>query len=309
MKQLILLLTLNVLIFQDALPPVDQVTPVNIVDLPGFTEGIVFDHADNAFVSLPGREAIYRISRDGKATLWATLTEPNGHKVLADGTHLVAARGAIYHLKADGTIEGKVVSKYEGKPLRNPNDLCLDKHGGFYFTDPGAIEDARQCLGRIYYVDASHKIYKVSEDLSYPNGIVLRPDGRALLVSESGANRILSYRIESPGTATSTGSFATLPSKEGRIGVDGMCLDEAGNLYVAYYGMREVHVIDSHGTSIRRYPAGNLTASNVAFGGPNMDQLYITGAPDTADGTGAVFRIDLIGVKGLKILPERAQSK
>jgi gluconolactonase len=83
---------------------------------------------------------------------------------------------------------------------------------------------------------------------------------------------------------------------------DGIALDAAGNLYVAHYGMRQVQVISPDGTVIRRYPGGNLTTSNVAFAGPRMDQLYVTGGEP-----GALFRLDL-GVKGLVILPARAKG-
>src|SRR3712207_9051676 len=44
------------------------------------------------------------------------------------------------------------------------------------------------------------------------------------------------------------------------------------NLFVAHYGMREVQVVSPAGRIIRRYPGGNLTTSNVAFGGPRIDR-------------------------------------
>ena len=53
-----------------------------------------------------------------------------------------------------------------------------------------------------------------------------------------------------------------------------------------------------------RYNGGNITTSNVAFGGPNMTQLFITGGRGAESGGGGVFRIDL-GVKGLVILPRK----
>jgi gluconolactonase len=85
---------------------------------------------------------------------------------------------------------------------------------------------------------------------------------------------------------------------------DGMCLDAAGNLYVAHYGMKQVQVLDPSGKLIRQYDGGNVTTSNVAFGGPNMNQLFITGGIGPEAGEGGLFRIDL-GVKGLVILPAR----
>ena len=39
---------------------------------------------------------------------------------------------------------------------------------------------------------------------------------------------------------------------------DGMCLDAAGNLYVAHYGMKQVQVLDPTGKLIRQYDGGNV---------------------------------------------------
>jgi gluconolactonase len=56
---------------------------------------------------------------------------------------------------------------------------------------------------------------------------------------------------------------------------------------------------------VARYPGGNLTTSNVAFGGPKMDQLFVTGGiGGEGNGPGGVFRLDL-GVTGLVILPAK----
>ncbi|HEX8292385.1 MAG TPA: SMP-30/gluconolactonase/LRE family protein, partial [Pyrinomonadaceae bacterium] len=150
------------------------------------------------------------------------------------------------------------------------------------------------------------KTHLVAEGLAFPNGIVLRPDGRTLLVGESQHNRILSYEVVAPGKLGRRRVFAELPTKGGgQIAnePDGICLDRAGNLYVAHYGMRQVQVLSPAGRLLRRYAAGNLTTSNVAFGGPRMDQLYVTGALGEEKGTpGGLFRLDLKGVRGLKIL-------
>ena len=70
--------------------------------------------------------------------------------------------------------------------------------------------------------------------------------------------------------------------------------------------MRQVQVLDPHGKLIRRLPGGNLTTSNVAFAGPRMDQLFVTGALGKSDSSqGALFRLDLAGVRGLTILPAK----
>ena len=202
---------------------------------------------------------------------------------------------------------GKASSECNGKPLRGPNDLTLDPKGGFYFTDPAGSQE--EPIGTVHYVDAQGVTQLVAEGLRYPNGIVLRPDGKTLLVAESKHNRILAYPVIKPGQVGAMKVFADLPAKEGNQidnQPDGITLDAAGNLYVAHYGMRQVQVLDPQGKLIRRLPGGNLTTSNVAFAGPRMDQLFVTGALGKSDSSqGALFRMDLPGVQGLTILPAK----
>ena len=135
-------------------------------------------------------------------------------------------------------------------------------------------------------------------------------NGKRLLVAESQKNRVLEYPILSPGKVGAMKVFADLPKHEsGRWQddqPDGMCLDAAGNLYVAHYGMKQVQVLSPEGKLLARYDGGNVTTSNVAFGGPKMDQLFVTGGLGGEKGKGGLFRLDL-GVKGLKILPEASK--
>ncbi|HYT66013.1 MAG TPA: SMP-30/gluconolactonase/LRE family protein [Vicinamibacterales bacterium] len=287
------------------LPPQTAVKPVKIAEVPGYCEGIVFDRSGIAYVSDTQHGTIYTIAPDGKTALWARTPAPNGHKILSDGTHLVCDKGAVLHLDATGKKLADASSECEGKPLRAPNDLTIDPKGGFYFTDPGG-SDVKNPIGTVHYVDPQGKTHLIAQGLAFPNGIILRPDGKTLLVGESGHNRILSFPVVSPGKLAPRTVFATLPTKQGdqiENAPDGMTLDEDGNLFVAHYGMHTVQVLGPDGKLLRSYPGGNLTTSNVAFWGPNMDQLFITGAlADEKTSKGAVWRLDLKGVRGLKLL-------
>src|SRR5207244_247512 len=163
--------------------------------------------------------------------------------------------------------------------------------------------------GTIHYVDKSGKTHRLDDGLAFPNGIVLAADGKQLYLAESQKNRVHVYLVTAPGKLAERKVFAELPAKNTDSGQidnqpDGMCLDAAGNLYVAHYGMQQVQVLDPNGKLIRRYEGGNVTTSNVAFGGPNMDQLFITGGIGPEAGAGGLFRIDL-GVKGFVILPPK----
>ncbi len=282
---------------------------VKLFTVPQYCEGVVFDHDGNGYTS--HGKTITKFSLDGKHATWAETGAPNGHKVLADGTHLVcdASRHAVLHMSADGKMLDPASNGCGGKPLRGPNDLSLDTlNGGFYFTDPGG-SGVDNLIGTVHYVDKQGKTHLLDDGLAFPNGIVLHPNGKSLLVAESQKNRILVYRVRAAGKIGPRKVFAKLPKKveaDGQIDnqPDGMCLDAAGNLYVAHYGMQQVQVLNPKGKLIARYDGGNVTTSNVAFGGPNHDQLFITGGIGRGSKEGGVFRIDL-GEKGLFILPSK----
>lgn len=304
MKQLLCALAL-IFAFSVGPPPEGSVKAVKVVEVPGYSEGVVVGRDGAVYISDVYNGTIYRVTREGGAEAWAKTGAPNGHKILADGTHLVCdgSQGAVLRLDASGKVIGKAASEQDGKPLRAPNDLTLDGAGGFYFTDPGG-SSLQNPVGTVHYVDARGKTHLVAEGLAFPNGIVMRPDGKTLLVGESNHNRILAYTVVSPGKVSGMRVFANLPLKgDGQIAnePDGMCLDADGNLYVAHYGMRRVQVLSPAGKLLRSYEAGNLTTSNVAFGGPRMDQLYVTGALGEEKTTkGGLFRLDLKGVKGIR---------
>src|SRR5262245_6422263 len=276
--------------------------------VPRYCEGVCFDHQGNGYISWD--KAITRFSLDGKNAVWTETGAPNGHKILADGTHLVcdASQHAVLRLSSEGKMLDPASKECEGTPLRGPNDLTLDtRNGGFYFSDPGG-SGVENLVGTIHYVDKGGKTYLLDDGLAFPNGIVLTPDGAKLYLAESQKNRVHVYAVTAPGKLGPRKLFADLPAKSGTVQIDnqpdGMCLDAAGNLYVAHYGMKQVSVLDPTGKLIRQYDGGNVTTSNVAFGGPKMDQLFITGGIGPEAGEGGLFRIDL-GVKGLVVLPPK----
>lgn len=285
------------------LPREATVTPIEVVRTGDYTEGVVVDHQGNLYFS--HEKIVTKVTPDGKATTWAETGSPNGHKVLADGSHLIcdASRHALLHLNADGKELKPAATESDGQPLRGPNDLTLDAgSGGVYFTDPASSNEEKPD-GTIHYLDSQWTCHTAAKDIAFPNGIAIRPGGKELLVAESKRNRILAFPVVGPGKLGEYRILINLPQKgTGQIDnqPDGIALDAEGNLFVAHYGMRQVQVVSPEGKLIRRYPGGNLTTSNVAFAGPGMDQLYLTGGEP-----GALFRLDLSGAKGLVILPAR----
>src|SRR5262245_49687592 len=129
---------LTVLAIQASTLP-SGVRPRAVADLEGYSEGIVFDSDGAGYVSLLHREGVYRVPTKDKPAKWYAVPEPNGHKILKDGSHLVAARGGVHHIAPDGRL-----LKILAPTVLTPNDLALDGDGGFYLSAPAPSETDRQ---------------------------------------------------------------------------------------------------------------------------------------------------------------------
>lgn len=295
--------TVGATLSQVILPPAYLISPMKVLQSDKYSEGIVLDGQGNLYFSQTKAGTITVITPEGFTKIWAKVPGANGHKILPNGTHLVAAKNSVLQLDTDGKFLKVIAKEFNGKPLEYPNDITIDSPAGsFYFTDSGN-SNPQTSNGAVYYVDSTGKINLVVTGLAFANGIVLTPDRKRLFVSESNKNQILVYDIPSPGKVTSQKVFAQLPVKQGEQidnKPDGISLDAMGNLYVAHYGMGQVQVLNPEGKLIRRYSTGNLTTSNCAFAGPKLDQLFVTGGIKTEDGYGGIFRLD-IGVLGLDI--------
>jgi len=265
----------------------------------------VFDAEGNLYVS--HRPFISKITPDGTVTRWAETGHPNGHKILADGTHLVADL-QVLHLSAEGSLFGTAAETCGPYDTRETNDITLSPDGGFYFTDPGAFDEEalERTIGRVCFVAPDGETRLIADKLVFPDGIVLRPDGRTLIVGETGKNRVLEYDVLAPGQVGEMRVLTELPHGGEKLhGPDGMALDTNGTLYIAQYGQGKIYVVSAEGEFLKSLPAGNLGASNVAFGGEEMNYLYTTGvgAGVVSEGAGIVYRLEVPNATGLKILP------
>ncbi|MFN3323310.1 MAG: SMP-30/gluconolactonase/LRE family protein [Bryobacteraceae bacterium] len=296
----LLLLTVAIAVFAAAKPQ-----PVEFLKVERYSEGPVFDYEGNFFVT--DLDRVVRRSPDGTVTPWGELEDANGHKVLPDGTHLVCAprQRAVVHLDASGKFLGYASNECNGQPLRAPNDLTLAPFGGFYFSDPGGSRQAP--VGTVHYVDPQGKTHLAAGGMWVPNGLVLSPDAATLYVAETVPNRILKFRVLEGGKLGPVEIFANLPSRpDADVGPDGLAVDTKGNLYVAHLGMSAVQVLSPAGKLLRTLPGGNYDVSNLVFWGPELNELYISGAiGHRSKAPGRVYRLTLPGVRGVSSLLER----
>jgi|GEM_PF-6671172 len=256
----------------------------------GYDGSVYFSHARNIRVVLP----------NGRHRLFTRLSEPVGHRILADRTHLVcdAGRLAVLHLDAEGRVLNSL-TQHERQKLGSPHGLVVDQWNGFYFTDAG--DQATGSPAGIYHVTSDWKSTRVAEGLFNPGGLALSADWTTLYVVERGRNRVLAYDVTGQGRLGKQRVFASLPGSDPEKSgnqTGGLALDVLGNVYVTDSANHQVVVLSRQGRLVRRY-ATKVEPTDLCFGGPNLDQLFVT-----VKEPGALFRMNM-GVKGLDIRPQR----
>lgn len=171
----------------------------------------------------------------------------------------------------------------QGRPLRAPNDLVFDAHGGFYFTDHGIRDHHARTsdLTCVYYAkaDGSH-IAEVVYPVDSPNGVGLSPDGTTVYWAETHTGRVFRRHIVEPGVvaAVSPGDTSVvLCGLPGYQLFDSLAVDSAGNVCVATLVNGGITVISPQGQAMGFVPVDDRITTNICFAGPDLTTAYITG--------------------------------
>jgi gluconolactonase len=184
----------------------------------------------------------------------------------------------VVELNKDGEVIRVVADEYNGTRIDGPNDVVVDDKGGFYFSDSQFIAggEKMQETPAVYYVNADGEVIRVIDDIEFPNGMGLSPDGSTLFVANTRGSHLLAYDVNSDGTVTNKRNFAELqiPEDAQESGADGMAVDSQGNVYVATTQGIGVQVFDSEGNHIQNISAPTAT-NNVSFGGEQNNVILI----------------------------------
>lgn len=266
-----------------------------------FTEGPAADaHGDVYFTDIENNR-ILRLAGDGERTVFRHPSHrANGQAF--DG------QGRLYHCEEGGLDGGRRVSRtnmelgtyeivtdrFQGARYNSPNDLCIDGRGRVYFTDPryGDRTSMEMDGENVYRIDPDGTVVAIlgQPDIERPNGVGVTQDGRLLYVVDSsnavGGNRKL-WCLTLDASGTPTEMEQVYDFSPGRGG-DGLELDIEGNIYVAAgianpRGAFEtedtpagVYVLSPNGQLIDFFSVPEDFVTNVAFGGKDGRNLYIT---------------------------------
>lgn len=281
-----------------------------------FPEGPIALPDGDVLVVEIARGTLSRVKPDGRVEVAAEPGGgPNGAAIGPDGLCYVCNNGGYpFHERNDrlypGLHEGSagrieridlatgavevLYSECDEQPLRAPNDLVFDDHGGFWFTDHGHRRRRDKDRTGVFYASAEgdfirEAIFPVEE----PNGIGLSPDGKTLYVAETNTGRVFAYDLLGPGEVDR--KQRELPWVLGRLLFgspnmqlfDSLAVEAGGNVCVATIGNGGITVIAPDGALVEHVPMPDDITTNICFGGPDLRTAYIT-----LSSTGRLVRMD-----------------
>lgn len=271
----------------------------------GVGEGPVWDErtGELLWVDIPGR-AVHRFDRErGPLAPLATPSEVGAVVTRARGGLVLALQDGFW--VTDGWEPPRPwVIVNPDDPQQRFNDGKVDPRGRFW---AGTMElDGADDRGRLFRLDPDGTATPMVGGIRISNGLAWSADHRTMWYIDSFAWSVDAFDVDPDSGSIANRRTAIAFERDGSV-PDGMCVDTEDHVWIAFFG----------GSSVRRYdprtgacdvridlPTPNITSC--AFGGPDLDELYITSACEGHDAAGlerfphagALFRARP-GIRGL----------
>ena len=270
-----------------------------------FPEGPVMLPDGAMLVVEIAKGCVTRIDGKGRKSIIATPGGgPNGAAFGPDGYLYICNNGGFAWKTVDGRLSptgqpedysggrierinidtGKVEVLYAhcgGYPLKGPNDIVFDRHGGFYFTDLGKRRARDTDLGALYYAKTDGSlISELVQPMIMSNGVGLSPDEQTVYVAETRTGHLWAFDIVAPGVIRKQPPHENggrhLAGPPGFTSYDSLAVEANGNICVATLVMGGINVIAPDGGFIEFIATPDPYCTNICFGGPDLKTAYLT---------------------------------
>jgi len=243
-----------------------------------FLEGPTFDRAGNLYVCDIPFGRIFRIFPRRE---WSLVAEydgwPNGLALHRDGRLFIAdyRHGILICDPQTGQVS-ECLTSIKSESFKGVNDLLFDGQGRLYFTDQGQT-GMHDPTGRVFRYDPSaQRLDCLLDTCPSPNGLALSPDEAVLFVAMTRGNAVWRVPVQPDTAPTKVGIFTQMAG--GISGADGLAMAEDGALAVADAGNGCVWTFSPYAEPLLRIvtPTGGRTTTNLAYGGQNRRQMFVT---------------------------------
>lgn len=279
--------------------------PIDItVEFPGICrvgEGPFWDPESGSLSWVDILDGTLHRARPGSAERWslqlATLVGAAVPK--ASGGYVAATSEGFTDISPDGAWTVRRDFLPDGIRM---NDAKCDPHGRLWAGSCG--QDFAAGRGGMHVLLPDWTVREVFSGLTQPNGLGWSPDGRRFYLVETQARDVSVFDVVSDRLEPE--NRRTLASFSESCGYpDGLTVDADGCLWIAFWGGGRVLQVAPHdGRVLRTVEVPVPQPSSCAFGGPELDVLYVTTAregldPDLERPSGSVLAIRGLGVRGL----------
>ena len=273
------------------------------IDLQPFVEELTFPESprwhDGAlwFSDFYTRQ-VMRADIDGFAEAMCQVAgQPSGLGWLPDGRLLVVSMNErkLMRLDSDGLNVAADLSTWAPAPC---NDMLVDAAGRAYIGNFGFDMPARAPFAptALLMVAPDGTVSVAADDMHFPNGTVLTPDGKTLIVGESYGQRLTAFEVGADGSLSGRRVWAQF---SGKVGPDGICLDAEGAIWVASPVSREVLRVREGGEITHRIATQDQAVACM-LGGDDGRTLFVctgrvmvTPEQSLAARSGKIWRVEV----------------
>jgi sugar lactone lactonase YvrE len=202
---------------------------------------------------------------------------PSGLGWDADGALLIVSMDDRRLLRLPNSSQGALetaadLSAYTSHPI---NDMVVSESGVAYIGTFGFdLHGGATPINTVLLAvdrDGNHRV--AAEDLAFPNGMVITPDGSTLVVGESFGARLTAFTIGPDGGLADRRVWADLGATGGFP--DGICLDADNCVWFASPGSRECLRVREGGEVLDRVSTGDRMAIACMLGDADRRTLYV----------------------------------
>jgi sugar lactone lactonase YvrE len=213
----------------------------------------------------------------GVETIVRVPNEPSGLGWLPDGRLLVVSMHdrRLLRLDAEGLVEAADLSQLA--PFHT-NDMVVDARGRAYVGNFGfdLHGGGKPVPTDLHLVHPDGRVEVAAREMRFPNGSVITPDGRTLVVGESFGACLTAFDVADDGRLSNRRQWARLE----RAVPDGICLDAEGAIWVASPVSDEVLRVREGGAVTQRIPVEGRAIACM-LGGPQRRTLFVCTAGST----------------------------
>ncbi|TWG87441.1 sugar lactone lactonase YvrE [Cupriavidus gilardii J11] len=246
-----------------------------------------------------------RLETDGSVTTWKMPANIGSYVFTRSGDIIAALQTGFHKLDLDGGKHALIVDPEPDKPDNRLNDGRCDRRGRYWCgsRDPGNDNPG----GSLFRLDPDRTCRRMDTGFIVANGMAFSPDDETMIFGDSRGDIMWRYRLDmDSGEIREKTPFLDTSHVPWRV--DGATFDAEGYYWAALIGAGAIGRFDPTGRLDRFIPVPVTHPTMCAFGGENLDVMYVTSGTVFLDEeerkkeplAGALFSITGLGVKGMQ---------